>query len=184
MPLSPRILLPVALVGALLLASCAAPAPAPELPPDAGDAGTVDPSSDPGAEEPAALDIASLDACTILPQADAEAVLGLALPDRLSAATSDVSSCSYTADPNGPVGQAEIYVGPGALKQLELDRDVLEHVFTQPDGIGDEAWLEDGMIFARTGETWVSIRVVSLDDPARFVDPLQTAMVAALDRLP
>lgn len=177
-----RTLLPVALAAALLLSACAAPAPAPELPPDAGDAGTIDSTAQPD-EEPAGIDIASLDACEILPRSDAEAILGLALPDELAAATADVSSCTYTADPNGPVGQVEIFVGPGAQKQLELDRDVLEHVFMQPTGIGDEAWQEDAMIFARTGETWASIRVVSLDDPATFVEPLQAAMVAALDRL-
>jgi len=178
-----RILPPLALVAALLLAGCGSPAPAPQLPPDAGDGGTVDSTSTPAPAGPVAIDIASLDACAILPRADAEAILGLVTPEQLSAATSDVSSCSHTADPNGPVGQVELYVGPGALKQLEIDRDVLEHVFTQPTGIGDEAWLQDGMIFARTGETWFSIRVVSLDDPARFVEPLQSAALDVVERL-
>lgn len=111
------------------------------------------------------------------------AVAKLATPEQSSAATEDVSSCSYTADPNGPVGQVELYVGPGALKQLEIDRDVLEHVFTQPPGIGDEAWLQDGMIFARTGETWFSIRVVSLGDAEPFVEPLRTAARTVVERL-
>ena len=186
MPRRSRILPPLALVAALLLAACGSPTPETQLPPDAADAGTVDSTSTPGAGGPAAIDIASLDACAILTRSDAEAILGLATPEQLGAATADVASCGYTADPNGPVGQVELYVGPGALKQLEIDRDVLEHVFTQPTGIGDEAWLQDGMIFARAGETWFSIRVVSLDDPARFVDPLQTAardVAARLDAL-
>ena len=63
------------------------------------------------------------------------------------------------------------------------DKDELEHAFTEPPGIGDEAWQEDGMIFARTGTTWVSIRIVSLDDPAGFTAGLQNAMTAALARL-
>ena len=39
------------------------------------------------------------------------------------------------------------------------------------------------MLFARTGTTWVSIRLVSLSDGTAFEQPLRDAMTAALGRL-
>jgi hypothetical protein len=168
----------------LLLAGCSG-GPSDDgsdgLPADAGDSGTVESTGAP--TEEAGLDIASLDACTILTREDAETLIGTALTDPLQVATSDVSSCTYPGDPNGPTAQVEIYIGPGAGKQLEIERDTLEHPFTEPASIGDEAWQEDYQIFARTGETWVSIRLVVLEDAAGYVTPLQTAMTAALARL-
>lgn len=164
---------------ALLLAGCSAPAS--NAPHDAGNGGAVDPTSAPST--PSRLDVSKIDACTILPQSDAEALIGSALTDPLTASTSDVASCTYPGDPNGPTAQVEIYLGDGAKQQLEIDRDKLQHAFTQPSGLGDEAWQEDDMIWARTGTTWVSIRVVSLDDASRFTQPLQTAMAGALARL-
>jgi len=180
-PLPPRraaTLLAVA-ASALLLAGCAAPSS--NAPHDAGNGGAVNPSAAPSKAAP--LDVSKLDACTILPQADAETLIGSKLTDPLKVATSDVSSCTYPGDPNGPTAQVEIYVGDGAKQQLDIDKDKLQHAFTQPSGLGDEAWQEDGMIWARTGTTWVSIRVVSLDDGTAFVQPLQDAMSSALGRL-
>jgi hypothetical protein len=181
-----RLLIP-AVALALLLGACAPPAQ--NLPADAGDSGAVDPGAgdsgtdDSGDTAPESVDIASIDACAVLTADDAATLIARDLTEPVGIATSDVSSCTYTADPNGPVGQVEIYIGPGAQKQFDLDKDVLEHVFTQPAGVGDEAWQEDYMIFARTGETWVSIRIVILDDPGPYVEPLQAAMTAALARL-
>jgi hypothetical protein len=174
----PLVLLPSLAAAALLLAACSA-AGGGAAPPDAGDGGVVKHSSTP-TKAPTKVDTSQLDACTILPQADAEALIGTPLVDPLKVSTSDVASCTYQSDPNGPVGQVEIYVGDGAKQQLDIDKDKLQHAFTQPSGLGDEAWQEDQMIWARTGQTWVSIRLVSLDDPARFVDPLQAAMKTAL----
>lgn len=171
-----------ALFMALVVSGCASSAPV-DLPADAGDTGTVEPTPGPTASAPELLDIASLDACTILTRADAETLIGTALTEPMSAATADVSSCIYPGDPNGPTAQVEIYVGPGAKQQLEIDRDQLQHPFIEVSGLGDEAWQEDGMIFARTGTTWVSIRLVSIDDPAAFTAPLQSAMTVALSRL-
>lgn len=106
------------------------------------------------------------------------AVWGLVPSQRTSRSDSERTSRS---DPNGPTAQVEIYIGPGAKKQLDIDRQ-LEHEFTEVAGLGDEAWQEPGMIFARTGQDWVSIRVVTLSDPAAFVTPLQSAMRVALGR--
>ena len=163
----------------LLLAGCAAgPSNAPH---DAGDGGAVAPSSAPS--KPAAIDISKIDACTILPQADAEKLIGSTLTDPLKASNSDVASCTYPGDPNGPTAQVEIYIGDGAKQQLDIDKDKLQHEFTQPSGLGDEAWQEYDMLFARTGTTWVSIRLVSLSDGTTFEQPLRDAMSAVLGRL-
>jgi len=164
---------------ALLLAGCATAHP--NAPHDAGNGGAVAPSA--AASKPAAIDISKVDACAILPQADAEALIGTKLTDPLTASNSDEATCTYPGDPNGPTAQVEIYVGDGAKQQLDIDKDKLQHTFTQPTGIGDEAWQEDDMIWARTGTTWVSIRIVSLEDAAQYAEPLQTAMRAALGRL-
>jgi hypothetical protein len=163
----------------LMLAGCAAPST--NAPHDAGNGGAVEPTKAPS--KPTTLDVSKLDACEILPKADAETLIGTALTDPLKVATSDVSSCTYPGDPNGPTAQVEIYVGDGAKQQLDIDKDKLQHTFTQPAGLGDEAWQEDDMIWARTGTTWVSIRLVSLGDASAFDQPLRDAMSAALGRL-
>jgi hypothetical protein len=169
----------------LLLSGCSSPSADEQLPPDAGEAGEVDPgTTDAGEQQAPPLDIANLDACTVVTRTDAETLMGTALTDPLRAATSDVSSCTYPGDPNGPTAQVEVYIGPGVPKQLEIDRDTLAHAFEQPTGIGDEAWQEESMIFARRGDDWVSIRIVTLDDPAAFTSALQAAMTTALAQLP
>ncbi len=167
-----------ALAAALCLAACAS---SPKLPQDAGDGGAVAPSSAPS--KPAAIDISKLDACTLLPKNEAEALVGATMLDPMKAANSDVTSCTYPPNPSGTVAQVEIYVGDGAKQQLDIDKDKLQHAFTQPSGLGDEAWQEDDMIWARTGTTWVSIRIVRLEDPSQYAVPLQTAMKAVLGRL-
>ncbi len=163
---------------AVLLAACSM---SPKLPANAGNGGAVEPTA--AASTPAAVDISKLDACTVLTQSDAETLIGTKLTAPLPASNSDVSSCTYPGDPNGPTAQVAIFLGDGAKQQLDIDKDNLGHAFTQPSGLGDEAWQEDDMIFARAGTTWVSIQIVSLDDASQFVTPLQTAMATALGRL-
>ena len=176
-------ILPMVAAVALLLAACSAGGGGGgRAPANAGDGGTVDHGSA-TAKAPAKLDTSKLDACTILPQADAETLIGSKLTEPLKVSTSDVASCTYPGDPNGPTAQVEVYVGDGAKQQLAIDKDKLQHPFTQPTGLGDEAWQEDGMIWARSGSTWVSIRIVTLDDAAGFVQPLQAAMTVALGHL-
>jgi hypothetical protein len=92
--------------------------------------------------------------------------------------------CQYTADPNGPTGQVEVFLGDGAKKSFDIDKDVLDHDFTSVPGIADEAQQEDGNIFLRKGTTWVQIRLVLLNDPAENVEPLQTAAKIVASRLP
>lgn len=169
-------------LAALLLAGCSAPASS-SRPSDAGDAGAVQPTTATATPTKAALDIAGLDACTLLTKDEAQTLIGTALADPLKAATSDVSNCTYPGAPDGPTAQVEVYAGPGAKKQLETDRDTLGHTFAQVPGLGDEAWQEDDAIFARKGDVWASVIIVSLDDAAPFAAPLQTAMTTVLGRL-
>jgi hypothetical protein len=173
--------LPVILLTTALLAGCSA---ASSTPKDAGDNGTVKQSASPSKAAAAPLDTSKFNACTLLPMADAETLVSNKVIAPIVVSTSDVASCTYQGDPNGPLGQVEVYVGDGAKQQLAIDKDELKHTFIQPPGIGDEAWQEEGWIFARKGTTWVSIRIVVLRDSALFVTPLQTAMTTALKNLP
>ncbi len=85
-------------------------------------------------------------------------------------------TCTYTAPVTGPTGQVEVYVGDGAKKQLDIDRD-LGHEFVPVPGAGDEGWYEDGSAFVRKGNIWVSVRLVRLNDPAENKKPLTDAIV-------
>jgi Protein of unknown function (DUF3558) len=173
--------LPVLALATALLAGCSAGGATPK---DAGDGGTVKQSTSPSKTAVAPLDTSKFDACTLLPTADAETLVSNKVIAPIKVSTGDVASCTYQGDPNGPLGQVEIYVGDGAKQQLTIDRDNLRHTFTQPTGLGDEAWQEEGWIWSRKGTTWISIRIVVLRDSSLFVTPLQTAMATALKNLP
>ena len=74
-------------------------------------------------------------------------------------------------------------VGDGAKKALDIDKSTLHHAFQRVQGIGDEAWQEDGHIFLRKGTVWVSIELVLLNDPAQNVGRLQHAARLVAGRL-
>ncbi|MEV0267986.1 hypothetical protein AB0H43_04350 [Hamadaea sp. NPDC050747] len=118
------------------------------------------------------------DPCKLLPKADAEKLARTPL----DAAVASEGSCTYTGPVTGPTAQVEIYVGDGAKKMLDIDRD-LQHAFTPVAGAGDEAYLEDGAVFFRKGELWVAIRLVLLNDPAANRVPLETAARTVAGRL-
>ncbi|MBS1908168.1 MAG: DUF3558 family protein [Actinobacteria bacterium] len=173
----------VCIAAAAALSGCSPATPSAAPHSDKPAAAAPSPSAAPTVAAPRLLDTSKFDACTVLTQPEAETLIATALTAPLKVSTTDVASCTYAGDPSGPTAQVEIYVGSGAKEQLDVDRDKLQHAFTQPAGIGDEAWEEEGMIFARSGTTWVSIRIVTLDDPTAFVAPLQSAMTVALSRL-
>ncbi len=79
-----------------LLAGCAAPA----LPASAGNGGVVNHSAAPTA--PAKVDVSKLDACTMLPESEADTLIGTKLVEPLRASNTDTTSCTYPGDPNGP----------------------------------------------------------------------------------
>ena len=116
----------------------------------------------------ASSSVAVAQACELVPKTDAETVMGTALQDGTPISNSDVNSCTYPGDPNGPTAQFEVFVGPGAKKFFDDDSITLQHQFTDVPGLGDEAHEEDYSIFFRKGETWVALRVTSLDDWSTF----------------
>lgn len=118
------------------------------------------------------------DPCTLVTKAEAEKLAATRLEDAVAVR----ETCTYTGAAGGPTAQVEVYVGDGAKKMLDIDRD-LAHAFTPLAGIGDEAHLEDGVVFVRKGETWVAIRLVRLDDPATFRKPLEDAARSAAGRM-
>jgi hypothetical protein len=109
----------------------------------------------------------ALDPCELVSKAEAEAVVGTTLDEP----TPGNEACTYIAPPTGPTGQFEVFVGDGAKKFLDIDRQ-LEHVFEPIAGAGDESYLEEGTAFVRVGTQWVALRVVRLDDFAVYKQPL------------
>ncbi len=118
------------------------------------------------------------DPCSLLTKHDAEKLAGTMLEDAVPVA----QTCSYTGPVSGPTAQVEVYVGDGAKKMLDIDRD-LGHAFTAVPGIGAQAHLEDGAVFFLHKGVWVAIRLVRLDDPAIFRGPLEEAARIAAGRM-
>ncbi|MFC0528975.1 DUF3558 family protein [Phytohabitans kaempferiae] len=159
-----RALLPLALALAAASTACQGTEEAPPAPPTATVA-----ADQPAAEESTAAetppDASSVDPCSLVSKEEAEKVAGLPLEDAVAAP----SACSYTAPPSGPVGQVEVYVGDGAKKQLDIEKQ-LGHELTPISGAGDEAYIyAEGMtVFVSKGGIWTSIRLVRIDEPAKF----------------
>ena len=126
----------------------------------------------------------AIDPCALATQEEVDAVAGTPLEVGYPGGEPQVYSCTWTGPTTGPLGQIEIYLGENAKKFLDIDRDTLEHEFTQVAGIGDEAWLEENSIFFRKGTTWVALRVVRLNDPVENVEPLTELARRMVDRLP
>lgn len=118
-------------------------------------------------------------ACDIVSKEEAEAVVGTPLDDALEAS----ESCTYAGPATGPTAQFEVFVGDGAYKFLEIDRDQLGHEFEPIPGTGDEALLEDGSLFIRKGEQWVALRVVLLEELSVYRDALLALGLVVADRM-
>ncbi|MDG4838879.1 DUF3558 family protein [Micromonospora sp. WMMD967] len=134
----------------------------PPAPPSAVEQPSVDaPPSPDDRSDVAATPARAADPCALVPKADAERLAGTPLQDPVAAR----ESCTYTGPISGPTAQVEVYVGAGAKKILDIDRE-LGHDLKAIAGVGAEAHLEDGAVFVDAGGTWVAIRLVSLADPA------------------
>ncbi len=132
---------------------------------------TAPPTSPPASDTTtSAAPVAQLNSCVLVDKQKAQALIGpgATLLDGTHSHTSDVDSCTYPGDPNGPTAQVEVFIGDGAKKYYDDDNTVLHHTFTDLPGIGDEAHEEDYAIFFRKGSTWVALRVTSLDDFSNF----------------
>ncbi|BCJ64760.1 hypothetical protein [Polymorphospora rubra] len=135
-----------------------------------------EPAVEPTPEEPPAAELP--DPCALLPKAEAETLADAKLEDPVPIR----DTCTYSGAPTGPTAQVEIYVGDGAKKVLDIDRE-LGHEFTALSGIGDEAHLENGMVFFSKGGVWVGIRLVRLTDDAENNKRLEQAARSAAGRL-
>jgi len=120
------------------------------------------------------------DPCVLVSQAQAQTLVVPTLPAGEKSGSGADTMCQYTSDPNGPTAQVSVFVGDGAKKALDIDKNSLQHDFTQPTGIGDEAWLESGNIFFRKGTTWAEISVVDLDDPPEQVQTALTTLATSV----
>jgi hypothetical protein len=120
----------------------------------------------------------AVDACVLVTKQDAEKLAGTPLED--AAPVRD--TCSYTGPVTGPTAQVEVYVGDGAKKILDIDRE-LGHEFKTLTGIGDEAYAEDGAVFVSKSGVWVAIRLVRLEDPAVFRQRLEDLARTVAGRL-
>ncbi|SBT51888.1 hypothetical protein [Micromonospora narathiwatensis] len=113
-------------------------------------------------EEPTPSGPAALpDACSLVRKPEAEKLAGTGLDD----AQAVQDTCTYTAPVTGPTGQVEVYVGDGAKKYLDIERD-LGHEVRPLSGVGDEAYATLEGFFINKGGVWVAVRLVRLNDPA------------------
>jgi hypothetical protein len=111
-----------------------------------------------------------IDICGLVTHDEAEALV----KTPLEAAVAEPGRCAYTGPASGPVAQVEVYVGDGAMKFLDIERDAGQ-VLTPISDLGDEAYAEPevGSIFFQKSGTWVAIHLVLLNDPAENVQPLE-----------
>ena len=135
-------------------------------------------SADPGA---------SIDACSLLTHAEAEKLAQTPLMKAIQAGETSAGgfvACQITGPTTGPTAQVEIYVGDGALQQLQIDRDKLKHTFTTVPGIGDRCLQEDGFIFVQKNGLWASIHLVRFNDARQNIPLMQAAIRELSARLP
>jgi len=122
---------------------------------------------------------AKADPCSLVTQAEADAIAGTKLQPKQRAE----QLCTFATPTTGPTGQLEVYVGDGAKKYYDIDKITLGHEFRKVAGVGDEAYLEDGAIFVGAHGTWVGLRLLRLDDVDTAPSLIKLAKVA-VGRLP
>jgi hypothetical protein len=142
-------------------------------------------SSDSGAPTTAAdntttTTVALPKACDVITRQQADAAIGLTLQAPVAGGAEGTTSCTITAPPTGPVGQVEVYIGPGAKKIYDIDQTI-GHAFTAVPNLGDEAKLEPGALFFRKGDNWVAVRITSLDDSDAQIHAGLLALAKAID---
>ncbi|MEV4656999.1 hypothetical protein [Micromonospora sp. NPDC049301] len=142
--------------------------------------GQGDPSAAASAEESPAAP--AVDACALVTKTEAEKLAGTPLEDPLEKAAADRDTCTYTGPVTGPTAQVEVYVGDGAKKFLDIDRE-LGHKLTPISGAGDEAYAEDGTVFVSKAGVWACVRLVRSEDPATYRSALEAVARTAAGRL-
>ncbi|MET7967129.1 hypothetical protein [Micromonospora sp. NPDC005305] len=162
-------LLPALALAAALLALPAGCGGVDDPPAAAGPPVAVAPA-EPTPEATGAAPSAALpDACALVTRADAQRLAGTAV----DAAVPVRESCTYTAPVTGPTAQVEVYVGDGAKKYLDIERE-LGHEAQPLAGVADEGHLTAEAFFLRKGEVWVAVRLMRLNDPQENREPLRS----------
>ncbi|KKK04988.1 hypothetical protein [Micromonospora sp. HK10] len=162
------------LAGAGCDGSGSAPRSAPPATEQPAGAGTPAAATEEAAPSPAA----AVDACALVSKAEAERLAGTALED----AKPVQDSCTYSGPVTGPTAQVEVYVGDGAKKYLDIERD-LGHELRPLSGVGDEAYATGEAVFVNKSGRWVTVRLVRLNDPAENRKPLETVARTVAGRL-
>ncbi|MGW5670059.1 hypothetical protein [Micromonospora sp. NPDC003776] len=177
-----RRLAALALIALPLLgaAGCArsASTPPPAPPAAAGQpvgGGTPEASVDDSSPTPAG---AVSDPCALVSKKEAERLAGTRLED----AKPVRESCTYTGPVTGPTAQVEVYVGDGAKKFLDIERD-LGHELRPLPGVGDETYVSLEAVFVNKSGLWAAVRLVRLNDPAENRKPLEAVARTVADRL-
>jgi hypothetical protein len=119
-----------------------------------------------------------VDPCLLVSKADAEKLAGT----KLDPPVRGEHACTYTGPVTGPTAQVEVYVGLGAKKQLDIEH-TLGHQLRALPGTGDEAWLSDNGVYLRSGQLWVSVLVVLLEDPSQYATRLSHVATIVAGRL-
>ncbi|MER7461211.1 hypothetical protein [Micromonospora sp. NPDC126480] len=167
----------LAAIAATSLAGCGGePASTPVAP---GPTGIDLPSEAPTAGgEPAASPVALPDACQLVTKPEAEELAGTPLNDAVPIR----DTCGYTAPVSGPTAQVEVYVGDGAKKYLDIERE-LGHELRPLAGVADEAYAGADAVFVHRSGVWVAVRLVRLNDPAENRKPLEKVARTVAERL-
>jgi hypothetical protein len=178
-----RVALPaLAVLVALGLAGCggssadAVPSPAASSPGDGQKGATTSATTSAKPVTPSAG--GATDPCALVSKPEAEQLAGTALNSPVSLA----GTCTYTAPPNGPSGQVEIFAGETAKNYLAAERG-LGHDLQPLPGIGDEGYVEDYAVFVEKAGFWVSIDLTRSNDPAENRQPLEDLARAVAGRI-
>src|SRR3954454_24102086 len=118
------------------------------------------------------------EACKLVTQSEADTLGGT----KLNPASQVADSCTFTGPTDRSVAQVEVFVGDGAKKFLDIDRE-LDHTFSPVNGAGDEAYYEENTAFARKGEVWVALRLTRLNDPAENQPKLESLIRTITSRM-
>nr|MDT0660613.1 hypothetical protein [Micromonospora sp. DSM 115978] len=174
---------PLALMGILTLASttsCGGTEQTADVaaPPAADQTGPL--TAEPAGEPTSAPARSIVDPCALISAAEAEQLAGTPLDDPVPAP----QACTHTGPATGPTAQVEVYVGDGAKKQLDIERE-LGHDLRPVSGAGDEAYIyvDGAMIFVNRSGLWFSIRLVLLDDPVEYRESLEALARTAAGRI-
>jgi hypothetical protein len=123
---------------------------------------------------------AAVKPCEILPKSDAEALAGTPLGDGVEGIPEN-PQCTYTGPPEGPLAQVEVYIGDGAKKTYDIDRELGE--MAPVAGLADEAYYRESKVYFRKATTWVVLALVNLKDPAENRQSLESLAARVAGRL-